>query len=119
VRGETIQLRSLLWGDCAAESTVDAGQFDIGFELDESRKTGTIHGVREGSGAWRAGVRDGQAWSPLDVTWGDPEYLAELEIRDGEGVRRVKYRPASIETTRAPQYTLVPGRSCLPAGGGG
>ena len=119
VRGETIQLRSLLWGDCAAESTVDAGQFDIGFELDESRKTGTIHGVREGSGAWRAGVRDGQAWSPLDVTWGDPGYLAELEIRDGEGVRRVKYRPASLETTRAPQYTLVPGRSCLPAGGGG
>jgi len=118
-RGETIQLRPHIWGDCAAESIVDVRQFDVGFDLDESRHTGTIHGARENSNAWRAGVRDGQRWSPLDVVWGDPEYTAEIEIRDGEGLRRVKYRPASLETVRAPRYAVVPGRSCLPPGAGG
>ena len=115
MRGETIQLRPRLWGDCAAESIVDVRQFDVGFDLDESRRTGTIRGVREDSSAWQAGVRDGQRWTPLDVVWGDPDYLAEFEVRDGDGARRrVKYRPASGQAARAPQYAVVPGRSCLP-----
>jgi hypothetical protein len=112
-RGETIELRPRIWGDCAAESALDVKQFDVGFDLDESRKTGTIRGVRENSNAWQAGVRDGQRWSPMDIVWGDPSYLTELEIRDGQGTRRAKYYPASSNTGRAPQYTATSAGSCI------
>jgi predicted metalloprotease with PDZ domain len=54
VRGETIQLRPRIWGECAAESALDVRQFDIGFDSDESKKTGIVQGVREGSNAWEA-----------------------------------------------------------------
>jgi predicted metalloprotease with PDZ domain len=112
-RGETIELRPRIWGDCATESPLGVKQFDAGFDVDESRKTGTIRGVRETSNAWNAGVREGQRWAPLDVVWGDPAYLAELEIRDGQGARRVKFYPASSDTVDAPQYTAIPAHSCV------
>jgi predicted metalloprotease with PDZ domain len=114
VRGETIRLRPRIWGECAAESTVDVRQFDIGFDSDGSKKTGIIQGVREGSNAWEAGVRDGQQWAPMDVSWGDPSYLADLEIRDGQRTRRVKYYPASSNATHAPQYAPLPSGRCDP-----
>jgi predicted metalloprotease with PDZ domain len=114
VRGETIQLRPRIWGECATESTLDVRQFDIGFHADESKKTGIIQHVREGGTAWEAGVRNGQRWSAIDVVWGDPGYLAELEIRDGERTRRVKYYPASSDAIPAPQYTPTSSRGCDP-----
>jgi predicted metalloprotease with PDZ domain len=112
VRGETIELRPRIWGDCAAESGLDVKQFDMGFDLDESRKTGIIQGVRESGNAWQAGVRNGQRWAPMDVVLGDPGYLAELEIRDGQRTHRVKYYPVSSSTVHAPQYTATSTGSC-------
>jgi len=113
VQGETIQLRPLIWGVCALESAVDVKQFDVGFDLEESRKTGTIRGIRENSSAWQAGVRDGQQWAPMDIIWGDAGYLAEFEIRDGRGKRRVTYYPASPQSARAPQYAPASGGLCV------
>ena len=112
VRGETIRLRPRIWGECATESTSDVRQFDIGFDSDESKKTGIIQGVRKGSNAWEAGVRNGQRWSAIHVVWGDPGYLAELEIRDGERTRRVKYYPASSNASPAPQYIATSSHGC-------
>jgi hypothetical protein len=88
-------------------------QFDIGFDSDESKKTGIIQGVREGGNAWEAGVRDGQRWAPMDVVWGDPGYLVELEIRDGQRTRRVKYYPASSGAIHAPQYAPASSRGAI------
>ncbi len=112
VGGKTIQLRPRIWGECAAESALDVRQFDIGFDSDESKNTGIIQGVREGGNAWEAGVRNGQRWAPMDVVWGDPGYLVELEIRDGQRGRRVKYYPASSNASHAPQYTPTSSRAC-------
>ena len=112
VRGETIVLRPRIWGDCAAESELNVKRFDMGFDADESKKTGIIQGVRESGHAWEAGVRNGQRWAPMDVVWGDPSYLAELEIRDGQRTRRVKYYPASSNAIEAPQYTPTSTGGC-------
>jgi hypothetical protein len=111
-RGETIELRSMIWGECARETSLEVKQFDIGFDLGESRKIGTVRGVRENSNAWQAGVRDGQRWSPMDIVWGDPGYLAELEIRDAQGTRRVKYYPASSTSVPVPQYLANSAGTC-------
>jgi len=112
LRGETIELRPRIWGDCATESALEVRQFDMGFDLDESRKTGAIHGVRENGSAWHAGVRNGQRWAPMDVVWGDPGYLVELEIRDGQRVFRVKYHPSSPNAVPTPQYKSISPGSC-------
>jgi predicted metalloprotease with PDZ domain len=114
VRGETIVLRPRIWGDCAAESELNVKQFDMGFDVDESRTTGIVQGVRESGNAWEAGVRNGQGWAPMDVVWGDPSYLAELEIRDGQRTRRVKFYPASSNAINAPQYAATLSGGCDP-----
>lgn len=112
MRGETIALRRGIWGDCAVERRVEVRSFDMGFDLEESKRTGTITAVRQPSNAWDAGVRDGQQWTPIDVVWGDPGYLIELEVRDRQGVRRVKYHPAASRGEPVPQYTATPSDQC-------
>jgi predicted metalloprotease with PDZ domain len=107
VEGKTIELRPNLWGNGATGTTAEVRAFDIGFDLTQSDKTKIIHGVKQDGNAWRAGVRDGQKWRATDMIWGDPTYLAEIEIEDGQQMRRVKYYPASAEVYLAPQYTAA------------
>ena len=87
--------------------------FEIGFDWSESQRTKIIHGAKQDSNAWHAGVRDGQNWSSIDVVVGDPSYLAEIEIGDKQGSRRIKYYPASTNTYLAPQYKAITDR-CNP-----
>lgn len=75
-----------------------------------SDRTKIIHGARQDSNAWRAGVRDGQKWTSIDVGLGDPSRLAEIEIDDGQEKRRIKYYPASANVTLVPQYKANTGR---------
>ena len=105
VEGHPIELRSGIWGHCATEARTEVRGFDIGFDRRRSEESKIIHGVKPESNAWRAGVRDGQKWLPLDVAWGDSGSLAEIEIEDDRGTRRAKYYPASTSVTYAPQYT--------------
>lgn len=114
VAGAAIEIRPGLWGSCATEKKADVRGFDIGFDRKASEKTGIIEGIREDTSAWRAGIRNGQKWSALDVTWGDAGYQADLEITDQRGTRRVKYYPATTEVTPVPQYAVASPR-CDPA----
>jgi predicted metalloprotease with PDZ domain len=104
VEGRTISLRPNLWGACAAETRKEFARFDMGFDVKESEKSKIIHGVKQDSNAWRAGVRDGQKWTPRDVVWGDASYLAGIDIEDEQGKRRIQYYPASATTFSVPQY---------------
>lgn len=114
VEGRTIELRANLWGACAAEAKTAFPTFEVGFDWTASDKTKIIHGAKPDSNAWRAGVRDGQKFSAIDVGLGDPTYLAEIEIEDEQGRRRIKYYPASAEAVTAPQYKASTPR-CDPA----
>ncbi len=121
VEGKTIELRANLWGNCATETRTEVRTFDMGFDLTQSNRTKIIHGAKQESNAWRAGVRDGQKWTPTDVVWGDSSYSAEIEVEDGQGKRRIRYYPASTDIHMVPQYKANPGRcdpgtlSTLPA----
>ena len=84
--------------------------FEVGFDWTASDKTKIIHGAKPDSNAWRAGVRDGQKFSAIDVGLGDPTYLAEIEIEDEQGRRRIKFYPASVDAVTAPQYKASPPR---------
>ena len=65
---------------------------------------------------WRVEEEGGRvvAYGWMDVVWGDSSYLAQLEIRDAQGMRRVTYYPASSEAAPAPQYTAASVRACAP-----
>ena len=104
VEGKTIELRTNVWGDCAAEVKVAFRAFDMGFDWTASERARIIKGAKAESNAWRAGVRDGQKWTPIDVVPGEPTYLAEIEIEDEQGKRRIKFFPASVDAVMAPQY---------------
>jgi len=84
--------------------------FDPGFEVDPSLVRGVITGVRPGSAAWRAGLRDGQLWVGGGVTR-DPDEWAEIVIADDRGAQRIiRYLPRSGHTHRVPQYRLPSAR---------
>ncbi len=85
VEGKTIDLPGDIWGTCAAEFKAPFRAFDMGFDWTQSERTKIIKGTKPDSNAWRAGVRDGQKWTPIDVGVGDPTYLAEIEIEDEQG----------------------------------
>ena len=104
VEGKTIELRANPWGGCAIESKTELRMFDMGFDWTVSDRTKIIHGAKQDSNAWRAGVRDGQKWTSLDVVRGDSTYLAQIEIEDQQGRRHIKYYPASADVVVAPQY---------------
>jgi predicted metalloprotease with PDZ domain len=104
VEGRTIELRANLWGTCATEVKTPFRAFDMGFDWTASDRAKVIQGAKRDSNAWRAGVRDGQKFTGIDVVLGDPTYLAEIEIEDSQGRRRVKYYPASVDEIVAPQY---------------
>jgi len=102
--GKTIELRANLWGSCAAESKERLRAFDMGFDWTASKRAKIITGANPDSSAWRAGIRDGQKWTAIDVGLGDPTYMAEIEIQDEQGTRRVKYYPASVQDVMASKY---------------
>jgi predicted metalloprotease with PDZ domain len=104
VEGKTIELRGKLWGACAEETNAEFRGFDMGFDFTPSDRTKIIQGAKQDSNAWRTGVRDGQKWTAIDVALGDSTYLAEIEIEDEQGKRRVKYYPAKTEAILVPQY---------------
>lgn len=104
VEGRTIELQADVWGTCAAEFKTPFRTFEVGFDWTQSERARIIKGAKPDSNAWRAGVRDGQKWTPIDVGLGDPNYLAEIEIEDELGTRRIKFYPASAEAALVPQY---------------
>jgi predicted metalloprotease with PDZ domain len=102
--GNTIEPRAGVWGTCATEMQKDFRRFDMGFDDKASEKDMIIRGTKRDSNAWAAGVRDGLKWRPRDVVFGDPSYLAGIEIEDEQGKRLIQYHPASTKAFSVPQY---------------
>lgn len=81
--------------------------FELGFDLETLRKEKTITGAIEGSAAYRAGLRSGQAVvRRMPIYVGDVTKPVELTIKDGEGERVIRFYPASKNTVSVPQLKL-------------
>lgn len=80
-------------------------KFDLGFESVESALGRFVGTVREGTVAFRAGLRKGQRILEARVFYGDPARMVQLRIRDSTGQRLVKFYPAG-EKLKVPQYVL-------------
>ena len=87
----------------AVRIDADTYRYDPGFDVDTSLQTRIASGVREGSAAYAAGLRDGQALVGFSVHHGNPDRQIELKIKEGEQPRSVVYFPRG-EPIRMPRY---------------
>lgn len=83
--------------------------FDIGFDFEASRATMVITGVRPGTGAEAAGLRDGMKLVSASIGPGDGKGppLGVVTVRDGEATKEIRYEALSPPKT-VPSYVLRP-----------
>ena len=92
MEGADIPLPEQLTSLNAQLSTVKASVFDVGFDLEASRSSKIITGVRESSNAYMAGLRDGQKLRQMSIYQGDNP-SAELEVLVDNQPQQITYKP--------------------------
>ena len=96
-------------GACVAFNDRPAWTFDLGFDTASLRPSGVVQGVRQGSNAYQAGVRDGQLLGGFSLWNGNAEREVTLTLREGDGRReRLSFLPRGKMVT-IPQAEQIPG----------
>ncbi|HET9399410.1 MAG TPA: hypothetical protein VFO34_00535 [Candidatus Acidoferrales bacterium] len=92
-------------GGCAAVSLskVEVPSADLGFDVNTTRSTRKVTGVREDGPAYKAGLRNGQDVRGISYHANDPKQVAKISIQAEGGVTLIQYYPATA-TIVVPQY---------------
>jgi len=85
----------------------ELGAFDAGFNIDASQAARVITGVREGSAAWQAGLRDGQKLKGWSIHYDDIYKPAVITIQEGAALKELKYLPVKTGKIPVPQFTAT------------
>jgi predicted metalloprotease with PDZ domain len=94
VDGADAQLPPGTWAPWVEVTTRESHEYELGFDREASFAAGVVVGVREGSAAWEAGVRDGQQLRGLSLPGRDPDVPVTLTLREESGERALSWRPA-------------------------
>ncbi len=86
-------------------ATVDIPRFDTGFDHEHTVSAGVVSGVRPGSPAEAAGLRDGMKALGWSVAFGRTDRPIEVRVRDGQEERTISFLPAG-ETVRAYRFAV-------------
>ena len=98
-------------GACAFATQKSLPTFDLGFDLDSSRATMTVSGVKEGGPAFTAGLRDGQKLKGFSFAKWDSDKLASVRVSSASGEQRYSFYPRGrLEDVW--QYETVPNANC-------
>ena len=85
--------------------------FELGFDAAATFKQKIVTGVKPGSRAAGAGLRDGQpVVSCLPFTTGDSDQRVVLTIREGDNTREIEFSPCGVSVS-VPQYVRDKGVS--------
>jgi predicted metalloprotease with PDZ domain len=104
-------------GGCTHASLDDVPTFDLGFDFDRSRSTGTVAGVVENGPAFNAGLRDGQRLLANSFYRHDPKHVAKFKVHTDAGDQQIEYYPRG-KTIPAWQYHIDQDKPCsLPQNG--
>jgi predicted metalloprotease with PDZ domain len=90
-------------GPCARLRTVDVRLFDLGFNYQASLSRGLITGLREGSNAHRAGLRNGDRIMARTIFHGDTTKAVEIKVKAADGEKQMRFLPLG-DKIRVPQY---------------
>lgn len=87
IEGLTVPLPPDSLGECVAFHDHPTWTFDLGFDPASLHQAGIIQGIKLGSSAWQAGVRDGQQLGGFALWSGNPDREVTLTLRDIDGRR--------------------------------
>ncbi len=94
LEGLTVPISPGTLGRCVAFVDRPTWTFDLGFDPVSLRHDGVVNGLRPGSRAWEAGVRNGQILGGFSLWNGNAEREVSLTIREPNGRReRLTYLP--------------------------
>lgn len=107
VQGTPIELPTDTFGPCITIESQTRPVFERGWDPEATSKAGNvISGLRKGTPAYRAGLRDGMAIVEVIAGQrGDSTIAYVLRVRDGKRERTLKFTPAG--TTKIPVRRLV------------
>ena len=110
--GQPIALPADTFGRCATVEDVAVPDFDLGFDYAATQQAqNRITGVRPGSRAYAAGVRDGMTLlALLSGDSNDSSVPVVLRVADGESTRIVRFQPIGTTVT-AMQHVRVASES--------
>lgn len=92
--GKLIEPVETALGRGATLERVKVERFDLGFDDRKSFLAGRVQGVKRGSNAFRAGLRDGQRLLRASVFYNDPSREVEIHVRDRTGDRLIEFHPS-------------------------
>jgi len=111
VDGDTATIPSDLFAGCLERDDVVEHPFEIGFDFERSSAEHVVRGVRAGSRAHAAGLRDEQPLRSWSVHWNDRERPVELVIESGGAERTISYLPHGAPLT-LPRFSVLEEADC-------
>ncbi len=95
---------------CVTQQAVTAYSYEPGFDVDAMERIRIVSGVRSGSEADRAGLRDGQAVLEASaILADDPNQAISITVPQGVGSKVVRYFPRGL-AAQISEYTFDPAK---------
>ncbi|MDC0717607.1 M61 family metallopeptidase [Nannocystis bainbridge] len=111
VQGVAIRLPADVFGPCLRVVDSLRHEFERGWDVDATAAADrVITGLRKGSPAWRAGLRDGmKVVERIAGEPGDSTVPYVLRVRDGKRERQISFKPEGERQFPMQQLELAPG----------
>ncbi len=93
IEGQDVELPRDAAGPGLILEPIDVAVFDLGFDQARSIEAGEVIGLRPGSAAERAGLREGLRLSGWSVTFGRTDIPARLQVGQGGDQREIAFLP--------------------------
>jgi predicted metalloprotease with PDZ domain len=109
VEGHSVPVVEGSFGQCTDVRTIELYSFDLGFDANASTRSRVVSGVRAGSTADSAGIKNGmrlRGWSWFN---GDPTRSASIRVTDGDSIRTIAWLPRGSAAFSVPQIEPRPG----------
>ncbi len=107
LNGETLPIQADLFQDCGSLTQSPVYQYDVGFDPEATLGSGIVSGVKPGSNANKAGLKNGQILeSKVSGGGGDTTIPLVLKLNDGKSSFEVSYYPVSGDPVLVPQFEI-------------
>lgn len=103
--GQTIPVPVVL-GPCATMQMDNIPTFELGIDREALISQHIVSGVKAGSAAFEAGLRDGQQVTRTNIYWNDISKPVQLTVRTEGGSKAIEYYPRGPSLGLIPQYHL-------------
>ncbi len=105
-RGQTVPVPAAALGSCVTLQRDDIPAFELGFDREALLNQHIVLGLKPGSAAFQAGLREGQQVTGTSIYWNDVSKPVKLTVRTENGSQKIEYYPRGASMGLIPQYHL-------------